>query len=127
MIFHYIDEEPVVRLDLRSTNGEWLEFHAYIDSGAFYSVFHADYIKVLGLKLEGGRKIFLTVGDGEQIPAYIHNVAVKFAGKEFVGEIAFSPSLGVGTNLLGLTSFFEKFSICFHHAKNYVEVKELYK
>lgn len=70
MTFHYIDEEPVVRLELRSTNGEWLEFHAYVDSGAFYSVFHADYIKVLGLKLENGRyyanggRLFYIVGEG---------------------------------------------------------------
>lgn len=125
MIFYYIDDEPVVTLEIRSTSGEWFGFHAYLDSGAFYSVFHADYIKVLGLKLENGRKIFLTVGDGAQIPAYIHKIPVKFANEKFVAEIAFSPSLGVGTNLLGLASFFDRFSICFHHAEKYVEVKDL--
>lgn len=124
MIFPYIDDEPIISLDIQSKRGVWIEFHAYIDSGAGYSVFHSDNAEALGLKLEDGRKIFLTVGDGAQIPAYIHKVAVKFAGKEFVGEISFSPSLGVGTNLLGLASFFENFSICFHHKKKYVEIKE---
>lgn len=124
MIFPYIDDEPIVPLDIQSEKGVWIEFHAYIDSGARFSVFHADDAEALGLNLEDGRKIFLTVGDGAQIPAYIHKIPVKFAGRQFHAEIAFSPSLGVGTNLLGLASFFERFSICFHHAKRYVEVKE---
>ena len=124
MIFSYIDNEPIVPLEFQSKDGKWLEFHAYIDSGAGYSVFHADHAEILGLKLEHGKKIFFTVGDGAQIPAYIHKIPVKFAQKQFLAEIAFSASLGVGTNLLGLASFFEKFSVCFHHKKKYVEVKE---
>lgn len=124
MIFPYLDDEPVVPLTIQGKNGEWLEFFAYIDSGAWFSVFHADYAGVLGLQIDRGRKIFLTVGDGAQIPAYVHKIPVKFAGKQFTAGIAFSPSLGVGTNLLGLTSFFEKFKFCFHHRKKYVEIKE---
>ena len=125
MIFPYIDDEPMISLDIQSKRGVWIEFHAYIDSGAGYSVFHSDDAGALGLKLEEGRKIFLTVGDGAQIPTYIHKIPVKFAKKEFSAEISFSPSLGVGTNLLGLASFFDNFSVCFHHARKFVEVKEL--
>lgn len=77
MIFFYLDNEPIVPLEMKSKNGEWLEF------------------------------------------------SVKFARKEFLAEISFSPSLGVGTNLLGLASFFDNFSVCFHHARKFVEVKEL--
>lgn len=124
MIFAYIDDEPVVPIEIKAKNGEWIEFHAYIDSGAGFSVFHADHAEVLGLKLEQGRKIFFTVGDGAQIPAYVHKVPVEFAGEEFMAEIAFSTSLGVGTNLLGLKSFFDKFSFCFQHFFKKVEVKK---
>lgn len=124
MIFPYIDDEPIVPLDMQTKDGKWYRFHAYIDSGAGFSVFHADYTKVLGLTLEAGEKIFLTVGDGEQIVAYIHKLPVTFAGEKFKAEIAFSPNLGVGTDLLGLASFFDRFSICFHHAKKYVEIKK---
>lgn len=124
MIFSYIDDEPIVPLDILSKKGIWIEFHAYIDSGAGFSVFHADDAEALGLKLEDGRKIYFTVGNGAQIPAYIHTVSVKFAGKKFQAQIAFSSSLGVGTNLLGLRSFFDKFSFCFHHFKKYVEIKQ---
>lgn len=124
MIFPYIDDEPIIPLDIQAKSGVWIEFHAYIDSGAGFSVFHSDDAQVLGLKLEQGRKIFFTVGDGSQIPAYIHKVPVKFAGEEFIADIAFSNSLGVGTNLLGLKSFFDKFSFCFQHFLKKVEVKK---
>lgn len=122
MTFPYIDNEPIVPLEIRSKNGEWIEFHAYIDSGAGFSVFHADHAEILGLKLRDGKRIFFTVGNGERIPAYVHKVPVKFAEVQFLAKIAFAPGLGVGTNLLGLTSFFEKFSICFHHSKRSVDV-----
>ncbi len=94
MIFPYIDNEPIVPLDIQAEGGIWYRFYAYIDSGAAFSVFHADYTKVLGLKLEEGKKIFLTVGDGGKIPAYIHKIEVRFAGKKFLAEIAFSTNLG---------------------------------
>lgn len=124
MTFPYLDGEPIVPLTIQSKRGEWIELYAYIDSGAWFSVFHTDYAKSLGVQVDRGRKIFLTVGDGAQIPAYVHKLSVRFAGREFLAEIAFSPSLGVGTNLLGLVSFFDRFIICFHHAKKYVEVRE---
>ncbi|MBI2039915.1 hypothetical protein HYT18_02485 [Candidatus Microgenomates bacterium] len=124
MIFPYIDNEPIVPLEIQTENREWIEFHAYIDSGAGYSVFHSDHAELLGLKLENGRRVYFTVGDGSQIPAYVHKVSVKFAGKKFEAQIAFSSSLGVGTNLLGLVSFFDEFSFCFHHFKKYVEIKQ---
>lgn len=123
MIFPYIDGEPIVPLDIRAKSGVWIEFYAYIDSGAGFSVFHADDAQALGLKLELGRKIFFTVGDGAQIPAYVHKVPVRFAGEGFIAEIAFSNSLGVGTNLLGLKSFFDKFSFCFRHFLKKVEIE----
>lgn len=124
MILPYIDGEPTVPLEIQTTNHEWIQFDAYIDSGAGYSVFHGDHARLLGLDLISGRKIYFTVGDGEQIPAYVHKVRVKFAGQEFVAQIAFSEDLGVGTNLLGLVSFFDKFTICFHHIRQYVEIQE---
>ena len=61
MIFPYVDDEPIVPLDIKSKKGIWIEFYAYIDSGAGFSVFHSDDAKALGLKLEDGRKIFFTV------------------------------------------------------------------
>src|SRR3989338_729627 len=116
MMFSYIDDEPIVPLEMQTKDGEWIEFHAYVDTGAGYSVFHSDHAELLGIQLEAGRKIFFTVGNGSQIPAFIHTVSVTFAGERFQANISFSSHLGVGTNLLGLASFFDEFSFCFHHS-----------
>lgn len=122
MIFPYLDEEPIVPLEVRGIDGNWYEFHAYLDSGAGYSVFHADHAEVLGIDIYQGKEINLTVGDGSRIPTFIHKLTVRFTGKKFTAFISFSPSLGIGTNILGMKSFFDRFKICFNHKKQQVEV-----
>ena len=62
----------------------------------------------------------LTVGDGGLIPVYLHNLLVRFAGREFNASIGFSDKLGVEFNLLGRASFFKKFMICFNDKENFL-------
>lgn len=122
MIFPYINDEPVLAIEIQSKDGLWQQFFGYLDSGAGYSVFHKDVAEILKINLYKGRKIDLTVGDGSEIPTFIHKLPVRFAGKEFTAEISFSPSLGVGTNILGMKSFFDRFRICFNNKKQQVEI-----
>ncbi|MBI4009239.1 hypothetical protein HY357_03330 [Candidatus Roizmanbacteria bacterium] len=125
MIFPYLNDEPVLSIKIRNKSGDWIPFHGYLDSGAGYSVFHLDVAEILGIKIYQGKKIFLTVGDGAKIESYIHKLPVKFSEKEFTAEISFSPSLGTGTNILGMKSFFDNFHICFNNKKQQVEVNSL--
>lgn len=98
---------------------------AYLDSSAGYSVFAKEYALAFGLNLKKGKKINLTVGNGEKIEAYVHRLPVKFASKEFIAEISFSPNLGVDTNILGMKSFFDNFHICFNNKKRQIEVNSI--
>ena len=113
MKFPYLDGDPVVPVKFADGAGGWHKFWGYLDSGAGYSVFHSDVAKILGIDIYKGREIHLTVGDGSKIDTFVHKLPVRFAGKEFTAEISFSPSLGIGTNILGMKSFFDKFRICF--------------
>ncbi len=122
MIFPYINGESIVTFEIKSEVGIWIPFWAYVDSGARYSVFHPDHAKILGVNIYKGRKIPLTVGNGMNIDTYIHKLPVKFAEKEFTAEISFSPSLGTGTNILGMKSFFDNFQICFNNNKQQIEI-----
>lgn len=61
MIFPYIDDELIISLDIRSKRGVWIEFHAYIDSAAGYSVFHSDDTEALGSKLERSSSLPLSL------------------------------------------------------------------
>ena len=86
---------------------------AFVDSGADYSIFHAGWIKDLGLRKEDAAVKKIQVGDGDYIYAYLFTIQVAFYGHKFSAPIAFSKSLGPGFNLLGRKGFFEKYRFCF--------------
>jgi len=77
---------PIINLKL-SGKEEWVESTAYVDSGASYSIFHAEIAEILSLDLEKG--------------------------------------IGVGFNIIGRKSIFDKFLVCFHEKDKYMEFSPL--
>lgn len=77
---------PIITLKLKGKE-EWVEFKAFIDTGASYCLFHADVAEVLGIKLEEGQKEEMTLGDGDILEVYVHNFTISIAGKEFCAKI----------------------------------------
>ncbi len=73
---------PLIPLSLR-TGGKWMEFWAYVDSGAFYTIFDDKISEILDIDLIKGRKVFGVVGDGGHIPIYLHKIGVKIENDEF--------------------------------------------
>jgi len=112
---------PIVPIKFRLGNNDWVEFKAYVDSGAGYSVFHESVIEILGLELEDGRKEYVTVGDGSLIPVYMHRIVVQLALEEFEAMIGFSKQLGIGFNIIGRRDIFERFKVCFEENERVVE------
>lgn len=115
---------PIVNLEVWS-DGRWIGLEAYVDSGATYSIFHTDVAEILSLDYRQGRKIMVRVGDGKQIPVYLHKLPVQFAGHKFTAVIGFSQSLGVGFNLLGRIDFFDRFRICFNDKERFLDATPL--
>ena len=111
---------PIVPIRIKGAVG-WVKFRAFVDSGAGYSVFQSEMAEILGLKLEDGKREGITVGDGTQIEVYKHNVKVDVANQEFEATIGFSRQLGIGFNIIGRLSIFEKFKICFDEPEQIVE------
>ena len=97
-------------------------FEAFIDSGADFSIFDPHAARLIGLNFTKGKHLPITVGDGDRMDAYLHQVPVSFAGEKFVAPICFSSQLGAGFNLLGRTGFFHRFRICFHEKKRFVSI-----
>lgn len=117
---------PIVPVKFKHSSGEWTEFRAYVDSGASYSIFHAEIADILELNLEDGEKNYVTVGDGSLIPVYSHQVTVQIAEKEFYATIGFSRKLGIGFNILGRKDVFEKFKVCFNEKEKSLEFIDLW-
>ena len=104
---------PIVYLQVWTGN-RWLYLQAYVDSGASWSIFHADVAQLLGIKLAKSPRRYMTLGNGSVIPVYLHSLRVRFAGEEFTVPAGFSDALHVGFNLLGRAGVFNRFVMAFN-------------
>lgn len=91
----------------------WYPIEAYVDSGAAYTVLHAQVAEGVGFDFRQGVLQYLQVGDGSFIPVYLHDVEMQIGPERFKGRVGFSEQLGVTFNLSGRETVFEKFKICF--------------
>ena len=115
---------PIVYLQVWTRN-RWLYLQAYVDSGASWSVFHADVAQLLGLKLSRGMRRYVTLGNGSVIPVYLQRIKVRFAGLEFIAPAGFSDALRVGFNLMGRAGFFDRFQMAFNDRARLLTVSRL--
>lgn len=124
MKYPYLQERgkfaPIIPIKLEGKVG-WITFDAYVDSGATYSIFKPEMAEILGLELEKGEKVYVTVGDGSLITVYLHKVRIDLAGKKIEATIGFSKQLGIGFNIIGRKDIFEKFIIAFDEKGKQVE------
>jgi len=104
---------PIVYLQAWTGN-RWLYLQAYVDSGASWTIFHADVAELLGMKLSKGKRRYMALGNGSVIPIVLQRVHVRFAGVEVDVPAGFSDALKVGFNLLGRAGFFDRFVMCFN-------------
>ena len=110
---------PIITLEICGPKG-WFDLEAYVDSGAFYSIFCTDDAEMLGLDYKKGKLAHIVVGDGNYIPVYFHNLPLKIGSVRFDAVIGFSSKLGVGFNLLGRRSIFERCVVIFDDAKRQI-------
>ncbi len=111
---------PIVPIKLKGKE-DWVEFKAFVDSGAGYSVFAFDIADILGIEAESGNKEYVKIGDGSFIEVFTFNLRVMVADKEFDAKIGFSRGLGVGFNIIGRQDIFHKFKVCFDETEKAVE------
>ena len=92
----------------------------YLDSGATYTILRPKVAQDLGFDWASGRKVYAQVGDGSQIPVYLHKLAMQIGPTRWTATVGFSDKLGVGFHLLGREDVFEHFRICFHEKRRVV-------
>lgn len=112
---------PVIPFEIKGDT--WHEIWGFVDSGATYTALHAEEGHRLGLNPFDGEKIMVTVGDGGSIPVYLQNLLVRVGSHEFKAMIGFSDRLGVDLNIIGRTSFFEEFIVCFDDRKKVLTLR----
>ncbi len=126
MKYEYVLSEdrfhPIIPIKLKG-NTDWIEFKAYIDTGASFCLFHTNVAQILEIDIEKGEKIEMVMGDGDILTAHLHQVFVSIANKEFTAVIAFSKGLGTGFNIIGRKDIFENFIVCFNEKEKWIEFK----
>ena len=115
---------PIVTLGMQGPLG-WLYAEAYVDSGAFVSIFTLNEATGLGLDYTKGKETLVTVGDGGLIPVFVHRLTTQIGSKVFQASIGFSPKLGVGFNLLGRQDVFTHFDVTFSDTKKVITFRPI--
>lgn len=106
---------PIIPVEIRR-----VRIDAYVDSGAYFSIFSTQEAEALGIQYRKGKPASAIVGDGNLIPVFYHILTIKIGNISFPATIGFSPRLGVGFNLLGRKDIFEQFIVIFDDVKKIV-------
>jgi len=102
---HYAPVIPVVLFSRTMS----VQTEAYVDSGAFCSIFRMELLEALGLREQEGKKQTFKVGDGGLLKAYVFHIPVQIGTIKFRARVAFSDELQIGFNLLGRQTIFNQF------------------
>jgi len=114
---------PIIPVTL-AWRGVLLHSEAYLDSGAFYSIFKTSIAAQLGLEISQAKERMFVVADGSFIPAKLVKLPIEIGGRRRIAEVAFSDRLNIGFNLLGRKGIFEGFDeVIFREARREVELK----
>ena len=82
---------------------------AYVDSGAFCSIFRSEILDALQIKKEQGQSKMLKAADGNFILSYLFRLPLQIGDVKVRALVAFSDELRVGFNLLGRQTIFNSF------------------
>jgi hypothetical protein len=74
----------------------WYPIGMYVDSGAAYTLLHANIAQGAGFPYRTGQPTYLQVGDGSFIPVYLHDLELQLGAERFVAKVGFSERLGSG-------------------------------
>jgi hypothetical protein len=98
---------------------------AYVDSGAFYSIFGPVVAASLGLTIRAGARKRVRLADGRMITVYLHHMGFCLGKEHFTATIGFSDELGIGLNLLGRFSIFDRLMFCFNDHEGMLYVSRI--
>ncbi len=111
---------PIVPVTLFSRSSSF-KTEAYVDSGAFYSIFRSEMLENLQLRKEQGNLKMLRAADGKLLQARLFRLPIELGDVRIRTLIAFSDELHIGFNLLGRQTVFNAFDeVAFNERKRNV-------
>lgn len=116
-----IIRRPVADVFLETQNGQWIEFHPYIDSGADVSMVPFSFGKLLGWEAVE-TNIKQVGGIRGSVPVIYQKAKIKIENQEFTIKVAWALIEDVPP-LLGRTDIFDKFEVIFRQRQGEIIFK----
>ena len=116
---------PVIQIRVNNAD-TFLGYEVLIDSGADFSLFHAEIAEALGIDLEKCKKGIVTGVGGKSSEYFLHTIGVEVGGWVFDMEVGFLPTIGgraAPYGIVGQKDFFEHFRITFDYKGGDIELK----
>ena len=114
---------PILPIQIEYHNKQ-VKYEVMVDSGADFSIFHAEIGEILGIPVKDGRKWEFGGITGGKSFAYLHKVKISVGGWTYKTIVSFSwdlPSYGLG--VVGQIGFFDQFIVKFDLQKEIFELK----
>lgn len=112
---------PVIPIRLLD-GSHTIAYEALIDSGADYSIFHAEIGEALGLDIRSGERMTYVGIGGVRKNGFRHSVVLELAGNRCGCEVVFSYGLKMPYGILGQEAFFRRFKIAFDLGAGQIEI-----
>ena len=105
-------ERPIADILIQTKDGDWIEFHPFIDSGADITLLPYSFGLMLGLSTDLGSIKELRGVRGIGIPVIITKVRMRIGNIELNPRVAWA-LIEEAPPLLGRLDIFDKFNITF--------------
>ncbi len=115
-------KRPIADIFIQSTNGEWIEFHPYIDSGADVTLIPLSLGKLLGFKINE-KAIEHIGGIHGSVPVIYLMKTLQIGDKQLQAAVAWALVEEVPP-LLGRRDVFDHFDVLFQQKKGVILLSE---
>lgn len=115
-------QRPIADIFIQSTNGEWIEFHPYIDSGADVTLIPLSLGKLLGFKIKE-KAIEHIGGIRGSVPVIYAMQKLQIGNKQMQAAVAWALIEEVPP-LLGRRDVFDHFNVLFQQKKGIIVFSE---
>ena len=105
-------KHPIITLGIRHS-GEWITTDAYVDSGAYYSVFNSKVAESISVDYQKCQKVKVRLADGKELQIYLTKHVVQIGAHRIKAMIGFYAQLDYSFNVLGRRDIFDYFKVCF--------------
>lgn len=112
-------KRPVADVSLRTTAGDWIEFHPYIDSGADVTMIPFSLGKLIGFRLETSPVEQIGGICGSVPVVFANDVMMKLGEDKFPVRLAWALTEEVPP-LLGRTDIFDRFHVTFRQREGII-------